>query len=206
MKNVLNLACILLTSLLLFSCESSLDLDTERIETRIPAEEVEPVFKVSNLSVETSVTGFIPQGPTAWNYSVQAESFSADMTTTPPTFSMDYQLQQLPGGSGSTFSLENLRIRLEDATPTGNDIAISGDPNVGPGIFASGEMTVGGPPAIAFTTDPSATGPVSYTATGNYNYSESSSPAEFTGTVTVSMQLPQNTRATLAISFTAVEQ
>ena len=204
MKKGLNVALALCLPFII-ACESSLDLDTNRIEDRSPLIDTEPILKISELSVTTSVTGFLSQAPTAWNYIAQVENFSVDMSTTPPTFSMDYVLEQAPGAPTSDFVLDRMQIGLQDVLSDGNNVTMTGDPNIGTGFSTSGSFTVGGPPVITFTTAESQPNSVLYTATGNFNYVSAPSP-ELTGDINVSMQLPQNTQASLTISFTADEE
>lgn len=193
--------------LLLFcvpGCDSSLDLDTRRIETLSPVIPPDPVLNITDFSVTTSVTGFTPQGPTAWNYVAIIESFMVDFTSSPPVFSLDYQLQRPAGSPTTSFVLENLHLRLEDMTADGVTTAISGFPGTGTGFFADGNFSVGTPPSITYTTDPSISGSTPYSASGIFTYSALPSPI-LEGEITVTMQLPQNTRPTFIIAFTAEE-
>ena len=196
-------SCALLF-LLLIGCESALDIDTERIETHSPTAETDPVLKISDFSVTTSVTGFTPQAPADWNYTAIAENFSMDFASSPPTFSLDYQLARPAGSPAAQFVLENLRLRLENLTADGAT-SIGGFPGTGPGILLDGNFTVGSPPSITYTTDPSETGYTPYSATGTFVYTPGPG-ATLEGEIVVTMQLPQNTRPTFTIAFTAEEQ
>lgn len=130
-------AIIPLLGLLLASCTSPLEVNTERIDTKLTNG-----LKLRTISTSVRITRGTDTSMTQeeWAYTVTASSFRADTTADPPGISLRLAMQGSPGPAESSW-LKEISIRLDDTGSTGS-IPLAAAANGGNSIGAT--VMIGG--------------------------------------------------------------
>ena len=105
----------LLGLLLLASCTSPLEMNTERIDTKLTNG-----LKLRTVSASVRITRGADTSVTQeeWAHTITASSFRADTATEPPGISLRLAMRGAPGPEDSW--LKELAIRLDDTGSTGS--------------------------------------------------------------------------------------